>query len=171
MTFADRYRCWFEYEKNANAKVLAAIQSVAPPLRDKPEFQKAVDLSAHMAAARMMWLYRMGVSETGPTTIDELEPHGLDPSFLPDIMHKAERVWSKYLSTLTDSELARRIEYRSIDAGTFSNTVEEILTQLFGHGWYHRGQIGTLLRSIGAQPASTDFILWARQSDASATHG
>lgn len=171
MTFADRYRRWFEYEKDVNARVLASIQAVPEALRKKPEYQRAVDLVAHMVAARSMWLYRMGVSAIGPASIDELEPHGIAPSALPGLMHKAEEAWSTYLSTLTDAELARRLEYRSIDAGAFSNTIEEIVTQLFGHGWYHRGQIGTLLRSIGAQPAPTDFILWARQGTGSATQG
>jgi len=34
---------------------------------------------------------------------------------------------------------------------------------LFGHSWYHRGQIAMLLRSIGAEPAVTDIVFWARQ--------
>lgn len=169
MTFADRFRRWFEYEMEVNARVLASLQAVPVELRNRAEYQKAVDLLAHMVAARSLWLFRMGVTKTGPSTLNELEPLGVDPSTLSERMGKVDDSWSVYLSTLTDDDLSRRIEYRSIDAGAFSNTVEEILTQLFGHGWYHRGQIGTLLRSIGAQPASTDFILWARQATGSAT--
>jgi len=42
--------------------------------------------------------------------------------------------------------------------------VEDILAQLFGHSWYHRGQIALLVRSIGAEPAATDFVYWAREA-------
>jgi len=42
--------------------------------------------------------------------------------------------------------------------------VEDILAQLFGHSWYHRGQIALLVRSIGAEPAATDFVYWTREA-------
>ncbi|HYG98349.1 MAG TPA: DinB family protein [Terriglobales bacterium] len=161
---ADRYRRWFEYEKDVNAKVLWSIQAVPPSVRDRPEFQRAVDLMMHMTAARRMWLYRFGVIPAGPTTVDELEPHGCDPALLPEALRQVEEVWSRYLETLTDAELSRRFEYRALEGRAYSNTVEDVLTQLFGHGWYHRGQIAVLLRSIDSQPASTDFILWAREA-------
>lgn len=41
--------------------------------------------------------------------------------------------------------------------------VEDILTQLFGHSWYHRGQIALLVRACGGQPAETDFVFWTRE--------
>ena len=47
---AEKYRRWFEYEEDSNAKVLASLQAVADPLRVLPLFQKAVDLLAHLVA-------------------------------------------------------------------------------------------------------------------------
>jgi uncharacterized damage-inducible protein DinB len=67
---------------------------------------------------------------------------------------------SDYLDQLEDTDLARVFEY---EGPRFRNTIEEILTQLFGHSWYHRGQIAQLLRSIGAEPAVTDYVFWARE--------
>ncbi len=62
-----------------------------------------------------------------------------------------------------NNELARVFEYQSYEGPRFRNTIEEILTQLFGHSWYHRGQIAQLIRSVGAEPAVTDFVFWARE--------
>ena len=31
------------------------------------------------------------------------------------------------------------------------------------HSWYHRGQIATLVRALGAEPAVTDFVFWSRE--------
>ncbi|HEY7544618.1 MAG TPA: DinB family protein [Blastocatellia bacterium] len=59
---------------------------------------------------------------------------------------------------------ARVFEYSSLDGGRFRNSVEDILTQLFGHSLYHRGQIALLLRSIEAEPAATDFVYWSREA-------
>jgi uncharacterized damage-inducible protein DinB len=53
--------------------------------------------------------------------------------------------------------------YQSYEGPRFRSTIEDILTRLFGHSWYHRGQIAMLLRSIGAEPAVTDFVFWARE--------
>jgi uncharacterized damage-inducible protein DinB len=32
--------------------------------------------------------------------------------------------------------------------------------QISLHSTYHRGQIATRMRELGAEPAATDFILW-----------
>jgi uncharacterized damage-inducible protein DinB len=41
--------------------------------------------------------------------------------------------------------------------------VEDILTQLFGHSSYHRGQVALLIRDLGGEPAVTDYVFWVRE--------
>ncbi len=72
------------------------------------------------------------------------------------------RDWAAYLATLTNAHLEHVLEYRGHDGKAFRNSVDDILTQLYGHSLYHRGQIALLLRQIGAQPSVTDFVFWAR---------
>lgn len=157
---AEKYRRWFEYEQDSNAKVVASLQAVAAPLRSMPQFQKAVDLLAHLVAARNIWLYRLG---HGNQPL-ELFPTETPISRLPELLAQMESAWQTYFARLTDPELTRRFEYASYEGPRFSNTVEDVLTQLYGHSLYHRGQIAMLLRSIGAEPAATDFIYWAREA-------
>lgn len=157
----ERYRRWFEYEKDSHNKVLTSLDSVPSDLRSSEAFQKAVSLMAHIVAARRLWLFRFGVAREAPS---EFFPENLS---LPDLWLRVEQMqaeWSKYLDGLTETELARVFEYQSLDGLWFRNTVEDILTQLFGHSWHHRGQIALLLRSIGAEPAITDFVFWTRES-------
>ncbi|MDQ3474526.1 MAG: DinB family protein [Acidobacteriota bacterium] len=156
----EKYRLWFEYEQDSNAKVLASLQAVADPLRGMPEYQKAIDLLAHLVAARNMWLYRLGVG-SAPL---ELFPAESPLTRLPELLDQMQSAWRTYFESLTDAEVARRFEYTSYDGPRFSNTVDDVLTQLYGHSLYHRGQIAMLLRSIGAEPAPTDFIYWAREA-------
>lgn len=157
---AEKYRRWFKYEQDSNAKVLASLQAVADPLRAMPQFQKAVDLLAHLVAARNMWLHRLGYGNQ-PL---ELFPTETPLTRLPELLDEMQDAWRSYFESLTDTELVRRFEYASYDGPRFSNTVEDVLTQLYGHSLYHRGQIAMLLRSIGAEPAPTDFIYWAREA-------
>ena len=158
-SLVDRYRRWFEYEKDSNAKVLASLDAVRTELRSSEDFQKAVDLMAHMVAARRMWLYRFGIS-TQPA---ELFPQRIQLPELPTLVDEMQRRWSDYLLESNDQELSRVFEYQSYDGARFRNTIEDILTQLHGHSLYHRGQIAMILRSIGAEPAVTDFVYWARE--------
>jgi uncharacterized damage-inducible protein DinB len=156
----DRFRKWFEYEKDAHAKVVRSLESVPSEKRESPEYRKAVAILAHIAAARGVWLGRLGVIAlpSGP-----MFPEGAE---LADVAHRLGGVhdlWTNYLAGLTDEELRRTFEYQSLDAGRFRNCVEDILAQLFGHSSYHRGQIASLVRAAGGEPAATDYIFWCRE--------
>ncbi|MBS1806996.1 MAG: DinB family protein [Acidobacteria bacterium] len=156
----DRYRRWFSYEKDVHQKALASFESVPMEQRSSAAYQKALDLFGHLASARLMWLYRFGIREK---SISQLFPTGLtleDVTLLLDEMHAD---WTKYLADLRDDELSRYFEYQSMDAGRFRSSIDDILTQLFGHSWYHRGQIASLVKTIGGTPAITDFVYWSRE--------
>ena len=79
-----------------------------------------------------------------------------------------QRLWSDYLAKLTDETIDQTFEYQSLDAGRFRNRIEEILTQLYGHSLYHRGQIAILVKQAGGKPAATDFVTGAGSRSASA---
>ncbi len=160
-TLADRYRRWFEYEKDSHAQVLAALEAVPDAQRKRPAFRKAVMLMGHLAAARQLWLFRMGLIAEPP---GEFFPDGLT---LPELSTRVAAIhvaWTDFLGRLHDGALAEEFEYQALDGPWFRNSVEDTLTQLFGHSWYHRGQIALLLRSIGAEPPATDFVFWTRES-------
>ncbi len=157
---ADRYRRWYDYERDAHAKVLASLQRVPAGGREADWFHRAVDLFAHMAAARRLWLHRLGAAAQGPA---EIFPRGVLLDDLAAEWRGVEAEWTVYLGRLDDAELGRDFAYRSTEGDRYRSRVEDILTQLFGHSWYHRGQIAQLLRSGGAEPAPTDFVFWTRE--------
>jgi uncharacterized damage-inducible protein DinB len=156
----ERYRRWFEYERDSHAKVLVSLDTVPGDHRDAPAFAKAVELMAHVVAARMIWLERFGVVDLGAY---DFFPKGLTLAELADRVRAMEAAWSGFLETLDDAALARVFDYRDSVGDPYRNTVEDILTQLFGHSWYHRGQVATLVRAAGGTPAVTDFVYWTRE--------
>jgi len=157
---ADRYRRWFDYEKDAHATVMASLAAVAEPLRDRAEYRKAVSLLAHIVAARKLWLCRMGASADWP---DEFFPEGLSLTEVAARLERMHAAWTQFLEGLDDAALARVFEYQSTEGDWYRGAVEDILAQMFGHSSYHRGQIALLLRTIGATPAVTDFLFWTRE--------
>jgi uncharacterized damage-inducible protein DinB len=156
----DRFRRWFEYENDAHTKVLSSFESVPSDRRSSPEFRRAVSLLAHIVEARRVWLGRMGVI---PHSTGTLFPDESDVNHVTSEWRRMRQEWLCVLSSTKEKDLARVFEYQSYDSGRFHNSVEEILTQLFGHSWYHRGQIAMLVRAAGGQPAATDFVYWCRQ--------
>jgi uncharacterized damage-inducible protein DinB len=161
MTQADRYRRWFDYERDAHAKVIASLETVPAANRLSPEYRKAVDLLEHIVGARRVWLFRLGVAPSPPAC--GLSPEGLGLAEVAVRQADVQAMWADYLARLDDAELGRVFEYQSYDAGRFRNRVEDVLTQLFGHSWYHRGQIAMLVRAAGGEPAATDLVYWCRE--------
>lgn len=156
----DRYRRLFEYERDVHAKVLASLDTVPDDRRSAPEYRKAVAILAHIVAARGVWLSRLGVVPAQPGPLFPADP---DAGRVAADWQAVQGSWADYLSTLDDEGLSREFEYQSLDAGRFRNRVEDILDQLYGHSWYHRGQIAMLVAASGGRPAITDLIYWCRE--------
>ena len=156
----ERYRRWFEYEKDAHEKVLVSLDTVPAAAREDEAFRKAIALFAHILAGRWIWLYRLGHAETPQT---DFFPNDVPLHELPSRVEAMNQAWSDYLAALDETELARICEYRTSQGDLFRNAVEDILTQLFGHSLYHRGHIASLVKSAGGTAAATDFIFWTRQ--------
>ncbi len=158
----EQYRRWFDYEKDTHRKVLASFDTVPEEgLRSQP-FQKALNSLAHIVAGRRMWLHRLE-----PSSFDR--PANLFPTdaTLADIRAELaimEQDWSDYFGRLDEAELGRTFEYMTSEGAPFRNVVVNVLTQLYGHSLYHRGQIASLVRTAGGEPAKTDFIFWTRES-------
>jgi uncharacterized damage-inducible protein DinB len=157
---AKRYRRWFEYEKDSHAKVLAALESASVSARKTKAFRKAVELAGHIAAARGIWLFRLGAAKDAPP---DFFPQGMSLSELKRRLKKMHAAWTDYLAGLSEKKIAGSFQYRSTEGVRYRNTVEDILTQLHGHSLYHRGQIAMLLRSAGVEPPQTDFVFWTRE--------
>ena len=63
---------------------------------------------------------------------------------------------------LLAQELARAVEWDAPDGRRYRWDVEGILTQTFGHTWYHRGQIAQLVAGLGGTAVDTDYVLWCK---------
>lgn len=157
-TLADRFRRWYEYERDCNAKSLEMLESVPVESRTAGEFQKAVDRLAHMVAARRLWLHRLGHLAEAP----RLKPRGTNLADLPALVADTEAGWGAYLAGLDDEGLARVVDVEAADGRRYRWGVEEVLTQLFGHAWYHRGQIAQLVAGLGGKAVDTDYIFWCK---------
>jgi uncharacterized damage-inducible protein DinB len=164
-SLADRFRRWYDYERDCNARSLEMLGSVPVERRAAPEFQKAVDRMAHLVAARRRWLHRLGHWPDPPVPF----PTGTALADLPALVADTEAAWAAYLSRLDEQELCRVFEWQFPDGRRFRWDVEGVLTQTFGHAWYHRGQIASLVAGLGGKAVDTDYIFWCKLQAVAAT--
>ncbi len=157
-SLSDRFRRWYEYERDCNAKSLEMLSSVPVERRETPEFQKAVARMAHLVAARCRWLFRLGRFANSPA----IHPQGTRLEDLPAQVAEIEAAWTAYLIQLDEAELNRTFEWQAADGRRYRLDIEGVLTQVFGHAWYHRGQIAQLVALLGGKAVDTDYILWCK---------
>lgn len=160
-TMSDRFRTWYDYERDCNAKTIAMIESVPVDRRGDPDYTRALRKFAHMVAARWMWAFRLGVLPDHPPSRDWFPDLGTLDSIRPHL-DRIEAAWVTYFSGLDEETLARSFEWTASDGKRWRWLIGELLVQVFGHAWYHRGQIATLVADLGGKAIDTDYIFWNR---------
>ncbi len=114
---------------------------------------------AHIAAAEWIWLERWkGSSPVGPLPESEFETVEIATQRLRKIDHDLQELTSQ----LTPADLDGSRGYKTTEGKAYYNVLSDMLLHVVNHSSYHRGQITTLLRQVGAVPQSTDFILFIR---------
>jgi|CXWL01.1.fsa_nt_gi uncharacterized damage-inducible protein DinB len=157
----SRYKKWLEQEIDSNEKLLKMVQSVPESNRSDSRFQLAVDLGRHMCACRDNWLVRI----TGSGDEGDWWPKGESIETLSLRMKSYESDWTRYLSILSNEELAEDFQFGVSGGNRYNWNVEGQIMQMVGHAFYHRGQIALLVDQLGGTVIDTDYLYWAYQQD------
>ena len=156
---ADRFRRWYEYESRQQRQDATRCSRPCRRCRANDGFGKAVDKMGHLVAARQRWLHRLGHWRPLP----KCSPWQIVLADLSaDGQRHRECMGRNILSGLDETELAREFEWQFADGRRYRWDVEGVLTQTFGHAWYHRGQIASLVASLGGKAVDTDYIFWCK---------
>ncbi len=157
-SLSDRFRTWFEYERDCNSKTLEMLDSVPADRHAAPQYQRALGRMGHIVSARRRWLCRL----TGKSEVIPLFPTVTDTKTLAGDIAEMERQWVEYLEGLDDIELERKPQWTTDEGQRLRWNVEGILTHIHGHTYYHRGQIVQLVAELGGKAVDTDYLFWAK---------
>jgi len=153
----------FDYNSWANHRTLGAAEKLTPEQFTQPmgsSFTSVRDTLAHIYGAESVWLERF---------------HGRSPSALPDVTQFSDvaslrEPWLEheerlliFVRALTQSDLDRVMEYKTLRFGVYQNPLWQSMQHVVNHGTYHRGQVTTMLRQLGAQPILTDLMHFYRE--------
>jgi uncharacterized damage-inducible protein DinB len=153
----------FAYDAWANARTLGACAALTPEqfTRDLgSSFHSVRDTLVHIVGAQWVWLERFH----GRVPAALLAPDAF-PDFASVAARSADvqRGLGDYVNQLSSADLAGSFDYRDLKGNPHQGLRWHALQHLANHGTYHRGQITTLLRQLGAKPVSTDLIAFYRE--------
>jgi len=159
----DELRELFAYNRWANRRILDAAATLGEDARTKDlgsSFPSVHATLVHMLGAEWIWLSRwQGASPTGL-------PESWDLSTLDAVRtrwEEVERGQQEIIDALDDDGLRRVVAYRNMKGQPFTSTMAQMLRHVVNHASYHRGQIITMLRQLGAETANTDLIAYYRE--------
>jgi uncharacterized damage-inducible protein DinB len=113
----------------------------------------------HTYRADALWLQRM--QGDGNATLDAVTPAaGL--AELRAHWTQAQAGLISFAGGLAESDWTSIIDYRFLSGKEGRSPIYESLLHVVNHGTFHRGQVVTMLRQLGATPVATDFIAFVR---------
>jgi len=123
-------------------------------------FKSLRDTITHIYAAEWAWYSRWhGVSPTALTAGDEL----VDLASLRAAWAEHERKMRAFVEGLGDADVNRVIEYKLLSGQPGAMPIWQMVQHVVNHASYHRGQLTTMLRQLGAlPPKSMDMIAYYR---------
>jgi len=147
----------YEYNRWANGRTLEAAEKLDATALMKNlgnSFPSVRDTLAHILGAEWIWLRRWK-GETGGTLLAATD--------FPTVASLRERFRvvdterGTFLTSLTEERLQRPLDYRDLAGNPMRVPLVQTMQHVVNHGTYHRGQITTMLRQLGATPIGTDM--------------
>jgi uncharacterized damage-inducible protein DinB len=152
-----------EYTVWANHRVLRACATL-----EGDDFRRELGGSfgtirgtlAHVMNAEWLWLERF---------------KGVSPSRLPDesglanvvalrdrwtVIEEHRRAW---LEALPEGETAALVRYRTLAGEPYEAPLWQLVQHLANHSTYHRGQVISMLKQVGARTVATDLVVFDRE--------
>lgn len=138
------------YQAWADAEILRLVEHT--PAAEKND--KVVKLLNHLDAVYRFFVLSV---QGEPPTREELQAERSVPE-LRTSLAKIHKLADGYLPKLRESRLQDPVEVPWLK--DFQPTCMEALTQAVMHSQNHRGQLLTMLRTLGADTKPLDYIVW-----------
>lgn len=160
------FRLLYDFNSWANHRTVEACAALTDEQFTRNlgnSFPSVRDTLFHICGAEWIWLERW---------------HGRSPAAIPaaaDYPHleAVRRRWAEverdlldYVASLTPEDLQRVMNFKTLAGVPHAQPLWQCLQHLANHSTYHRGQITTMLRQLGAKPVSTDMIAFYRERHA-----
>jgi uncharacterized damage-inducible protein DinB len=149
-----------EYNQWANAKMLDVTSKLSPEqfTADLQSSHRSVrDTLAHTLAAEWIWLERWkGTSPKALLTAADFPT----VESLRGWWAELGNAYTGFFNGLTDESLGRVIAYTNTKGERWEYPLGSMIQHLMNHSTYHRGQVTTMLRQLGAEVTPVDLLVF-----------
>ena len=157
-------RTLLDYHYWARDRILDAVEALSPQQLTRDlgnSFRSVRDTLAHIYGAEWIWYARWhGEMPTALPSTDQFQ----DLASIRQAWSDHERKMRDFVEKLDDRALEQVIAYKMTNGQPAASVLWHMLQHVVNHASYHRGQVTTLLRQLGAAPPkSTDLIAYYRE--------
>jgi uncharacterized damage-inducible protein DinB len=162
----DLVRTLYRYSTWATARILDAAVRLSPEQLAAPSgasYSSVRETLVHIMGAQWLWLSRW--NGTSPTAT-------LDARLFRDLESIRAR-WDqieldtrRFVTNLTDAELARVVEYRNTRGERWAYPLWQLVVHQVNHATQHRGEIAAALTQLGHSPGDLDLLIFIDQTEA-----
>jgi len=152
-----------DYHYWARDRVFEAIERLTPEQYNRDlgsSFRSVRETLTHIYAAEWAWYMRwQGDSPTSLLSADQFP----DLAALEGVWRAHEAKMRAFVDGLDRAGVERVIEYALLSGQKGASPIWQMLQHVVNHASYHRGQLTTMLRQLGAAPPqSMDMIAYYR---------
>ena len=161
MLIGDDYENLYAYNRWANERTVAACRQLTTE-----EYERKIgggwpsvrDTLVHIASATKAWHDRL--HENPPSRLLT----GADVPELDAAVRLLDEADALLTRLVLDTPAERRSEivsFKNLQGAVRKVPLWTLFRHAVNHASYHRGQISTMIRSMGKDPKSTDLVVWA----------
>lgn len=151
-------RTLFAYNQWANERMLRSVATLSSEELKRElavSFGSLLATLAHIIGVEQVYLQRWaGKSPSGIPDTKELP----DLSSLQALWRFNLREQGRFVENLTDEKLQQPCSYINFKGERYTYPLHDMVQHFVNHSTYHRGQVVFLLRLLGKQPLSTDYL-------------
>jgi uncharacterized damage-inducible protein DinB len=173
----------YAYSRWANDRMCGALAKLSEQQFTEPvqsSFPSIRDTVFHIVAAEWLWLKRwQGRSprstlpdpDLSPATWSTLSPGGMPsikelatPLGLKSFADSIDQERRDFLCGLSEDVLQAPLQFNDMAGTPYAEPLVQLMQHLVNHGTYHRGQVTTMLRQLGAETVALDMLYFFRES-------
>ncbi|HME31748.1 MAG TPA: DinB family protein [Terriglobales bacterium] len=172
----------YAYNRWASERLFAALEKLNEYQFTVPvqsSFPSIRETLFHILFAEWLWLKRwqgrsprstLADPDGSSATWSTLSPGGVptvkEPSTLEGLKSFADSIEQErlqFLGGLNEDALQATLQYTDMVGKPFALPLAQQMQHVVNHGTYHRGQVTTMLRQVGAEAASLDMSFFFRE--------
>lgn len=148
-SISEHYSLWFQYDFDANMRVLNTLQNHLGHLPDD-----ALKLFSHIIASHNIWNSRIN-GQQRIYDVWERVP-------ITDMEEALKKNFADSEAIVQEMQNHEPVNYKNLKGDPYTNDISDIYFHVLSHNHYHRGQIARNLRENDIDPPDTNYIVFRR---------